>query len=269
MIDALAKVLVAGGLEPEVFTSSGADEAFFRATLPTAKIAQSLDALWRGSRETKYLPVIRGAADEIHEQPRGDVAAILAEVQEGRIREILAPRFEERRESWREMMPEVAGIVDMDELARWVDASGIYSFGGRENVAQPWPADKAKPQRFGFHTLKQLKGKPAVMLLVRLEHSYEIPAYLGFGGWNDCPGPAVQVAMLREWRKEYGAVAVCVTGDVLECVVPRSPQTEEAAMKLAAEQWIFCEDIVGQGTQSVRALAMEIWKSPTWFFWWD
>jgi hypothetical protein len=269
VIDALANLLVAGGLEPDLFAPSGADEAFFHATLPPAKIAQSLDALWRGSRESKYLPIIRGAPDAIQEQPERDAGSILADVPEGDIREVLAPRFQERMESLSAMMPEFAGAKDMEELGRVADSSGVYSFGGGGNSREQWPADKAKPQRFGFRTLKQLKGKPAVMLLVRLEHSYEVPAYLEFGGWNDCPPPEMQVAILREWRKEYGAIPVCMTHDVLECVVPRSPQTEGEAMKLAAEQWIFCEDIVGQGTQSIRALAMEIWKSPTWFFWWD
>ncbi len=104
---------------------------------------------------------------------------------------------------------------------------------------------------------------------MRVEHSYEVPAYLDFGGWNDCPSPELQVAVLREWHKEYNARPACITGDVLECVVVNRPQTELDSMKLAAEQWIFCEDIVAQGTQSVRKLAMEIWRSPTWFFWWD
>ena len=107
------------------------------------------------------------------------------------------------------------------------------------------------------------------MLLVRVEQQYQVPAYLGFGGWNDCPGPELQVAVLREWGIEYRARPVCITGDVLECAVLHAPQTESAAMKLAAEQWIFCEDIVSQGTQSIRKLAMDIWQAPTWFFWWD
>jgi hypothetical protein len=77
------------------------------------------------------------------------------------------------------------------------------------------------------------------------------------------------VAVLREWQKEYSAVPACITGDVLECAVVKRPQTELEAMKLAAEQWIFCDDIVSQGTQSIRKLAMEIWRSPNWFFWWD
>jgi len=46
-------------------------------------------------------------------------------------------------------------------------------------------------------------------------------------------------------------------------------KTEPEAMRLAARQWIFCEDIVSQGTQSIRGLAMEIYRSGHWVFWWD
>jgi len=149
------------------------------------------------------------------------------------------------------------------------DASGIYSFTGQGQHEQEWPSGAEAPTRVTLHTLNERKGKSSVVLLVAVEHSYEVPAYLGFGGWNDCPSPELHVAVLREWHKEYNARPVCITGDVLECVVVNRPQTEADSLRLAAEQWIFCEDIVGQGTQSVRKLAMEIWRSPNWFFWWD
>jgi len=47
MIDALAKVLVASGLEPGVFTAFGADEAFFRGALVAGKIGRRLEELGR------------------------------------------------------------------------------------------------------------------------------------------------------------------------------------------------------------------------------
>ena len=145
------------------------------------------------------------------------------------------------------------------------DATGIHLFG--ENIEEPWPTEA--PDRISFHTVGETKGRPAAVQLIKVGRSYEVPAHLGFGGWNDCPSPELHVAVLREWNKEYNAVPACLTGDVLECIVPKPPQTEEESIKLAAEQWIFCDDIVSQGTQTVRKLAMEIWRSPTWFFWWD
>jgi len=90
-----------------------------------------------------------------------------------------------------------------------------------------------------------------------------------FGNWNECPAPEIQVAVFRNWHERFGAAPACITQDVVECVVDRPPQDEPASMALAAEQWLFCEDIVSQGTQSVRNLAIGLWRSPKWFFWWD
>jgi hypothetical protein len=225
--------------------------------------------LAKAAPETKYWPIIRGDMHDLPEQSQSDPASILSSAPAGSIREILQPRFNERRESLREISAEFADAADMDRLAQLADAFGINSFGGRGQIQEEWLTEPSGSGRVSFHTLREQKGKPAAVVLVRVEHSCEVSAYLGFGGWNDCPSPELQVAVLREWRKEYQAVPACITSDVLECVVVNRPQTEPEAMKLAAEQWIFCDDIVGQGTQSIRNLAMEIWKSPTWFFWWD
>jgi hypothetical protein len=126
-----------------------------------------------------------------------------------------------------------------------------------------------RPKRFSFQTLKDCADQPVELLLIRVNHSWEVPAYLGFGGWNECPPPELHVAALREWRREYQAIPICMTADVLECMVGKPPRTEPEAMKLAARQWIFCDDIVSQGTQSIRGLAMEIYRTANWFFWWD
>jgi hypothetical protein len=265
MIDALSKVLVTNGLNADSFTASADDEKIFRGELPAGRVVETWMKLAKAASETKYWPIIRGEAEDYLEPSECDADAILATVPVGSIRKILQPRMEERRESLVEMMPEFAEATDMDELARLVDATGINLFGAK--VEEPWPTEA--PDRVSFHTVTDLKGGPATVLLIKVEHSYEVPAHLGFGGWNDCPSPELQVATLREWQKEYSAVPACITGDVLECVVVKRPQTEAEAMKLAAEQWIFCDDIVSQGTQTIRKLAMEIWRSPNWFFWWD
>ena len=265
MIDSLSKILVANGLNPDSFTASAGDENIFRGELPAGRIVETWMKLAGAASETKYWPIIRGALDEYHEPVECDADVILAAVPAGNIREILKGRMEERREELIEIRPEFTEATDMDELARLADATGINLFGA--SVEEPWPTEA--PDRVSFHTVKESKGRPAAVLLIKVEHSYEVPAHLGFGGWNDCPSPELQVAVLREWHKEYNAVPACITGDVLKCAVVKRPQTEAEAMKLAAEQWIFCDDIVGQGTQTVRKLAMEIWRSPNWFFWWD
>jgi hypothetical protein len=269
MIDSLAKLLIGNGLDPESFAASVADETMFRGEVPGGRAMQTWVNLAKASAETKYWPIIRGGPDDIYEPNNLDPTAILAAVPQGNIGKILRPRFEERRDELCEMIPEFGEASDMYQLGVMADASGVYSFSGRQQVSQAWPTEPTHQGRVSLQTVKERKGQPSTILLVRVEHSYDVPAFLGFGGWNDCPAPELHVAVLREWKNKYGARPACVTGDVLECVVVNRPQTEAEATKLAAEQWIFCDDIVGQGTQSIRKLAMEIWRAPAWFFWWD
>lgn len=269
MIDSLAKLLIENGLEPDSFTSSNGKEAIYRGEVPAGRVMQTWVNLAKAAGETNYWPIIRGAPDGPLARTERDPESILASVPTGDVTEILRSRFEARRSSLRQMMPEFVEPTDMHGLAAMADASGIYSFSGRTQVPQEWPTEPAHQGRVGLRTLKGRGGQPSTLLLLRVEHSYEVPAYLEFGGWNDCPAPELQVAILREWKNEYRAVPAAITGDVLECVVVKRPKTEGQSMKLAAEQWIFCEDIVAQGTQSVRNLAIEIWESPIWFFWWD
>lgn len=267
MTDSLAKLLIANGLQPDSFTSSDFSGDILRGEIPAGRIVPTWTNLAGGFPETKYWPIIRGGLDDVYDEPRRDVAEILAAVPLGGIREILRPRMLERMTTYEELLPELTETSDMDQFASLADAAGIFSFGGRKQDELKWPSEA--PDRVTFHTLQERKGKPVVLLLIRAEHPSHMPAYLDFGGWNDAPAPEMQVAVLREWKNEYRALPACITDGVIECVVVKPPQTQAEALKLAAEQWIFCDDIVGQGTQSVRNLAMEIWRSPNWFFWWD
>ena len=47
------------------------------------------------------------------------------------------------------------------------------------------------------------------------------------------------------------------------------PVDKESAEKLAREQFIFCTDIVYQGTETIRNLAATLMNAKAWFFWWD
>ena len=47
------------------------------------------------------------------------------------------------------------------------------------------------------------------------------------------------------------------------------PTTRSAAYQLAWEQYIYCSDIVIQGTQTLSNLAASLLNAPIWFFWWD
>jgi hypothetical protein len=137
--------------------------------------------------------------------------------------------------------------------------------------SESWPASPGR-RSFALASVRDYKGKPFDRCLISLIPSIEPAtalAYLHFGGWNDCPAPAIHVAYHRNWARRYSAEIVCVTSDVIECVVAQPPQTPDQAKQLSREQFLYCTDIVSQGTGSLDALAIGLWDSPSWYFWWD
>ena len=141
-----------------------------------------------------------------------------------------------------------------------------------EGEREDWPDEDVAPMNGPTVTFDLLARKPLErchVALIPTRDWTEIPAYLGYGGWNDCPAPEYHVAAMRAWRDRYGAELVCASQDVLEFRVARPPATREEALALAREQYEFCADIVDQGVGSVGALAAGLLNASWWYFWWD
>lgn len=110
----------------------------------------------------------------------------------------------------------------------------------------------------------------ATIALVPAAASEDVLALLGWGDWNACPPPEEHVAVLREWRRRYGAVVKAISPDTLELAVARPPTSFDDALVLAREQYAYAPDIVDQGEHSsVGALAAALVDSRHWHFWWD
>lgn len=105
--------------------------------------------------------------------------------------------------------------------------------------------------------------------VVPTQNPAEIPAYISFGGWNECPLPEWHTAALRHWSNKWGARIMALTSDTMEVRVSRTPETRKAALELAREHYDYCNDIVDQGTGSLANLAHGLMFSDLWFFWWD
>ncbi|MDP9765161.1 DUF4253 domain-containing protein [Deinococcus enclensis] len=111
---------------------------------------------------------------------------------------------------------------------------------------------------------------PQVFLaLVPTQATWDAPAWLGFGRFNGCPLPSEHHAVLRDWHQQYGLQILCVTADMVECLVARPPTEAAQALVLATEQFAYCPDLVHQGCGSIAELAGGLLHSPTWSFWWD
>jgi Domain of unknown function (DUF4253) len=134
-----------------------------------------------------------------------------------------------------------------------------------------WPSEPMGAPQLTVAT-ETLSGSPLsrVQLVVLPTNDWTaIPAYLQWGNWNACPPPEYHVAALRSWRDRFGAELIGLSHDVMNIRVTRRPETRDAALDLAREQYVYCSDIVDQGVETLSALAAVLMESDWWYFWWD
>lgn len=106
-------------------------------------------------------------------------------------------------------------------------------------------------------------------LEIEVETAWHLPAFLNFGGWNECPDPEIHCALWHYWQKTYDAHIVAMSHDVIEAKVFKPPRTRDQALELAWQQYLYCSDIVDQGVQSLSNLAASLIDHDLWYFWWD
>jgi hypothetical protein len=152
-------------------------------------------------------------------------------------------------------------------------------FAGEDDAAEPsdgandetWPTGVEPNNRvtIPFDILTKQPRRLVNVGLVPTPKPWEVPAFLQFGGWNDCPLPAEHVALMQHWYSRYGAEVIGITSDVVEMKVTRPPMTRHDALALARDQMAYCEDIVSQGVGSLGALAATLLGASVWYFWWN
>ncbi|MEZ0230488.1 MAG: DUF4253 domain-containing protein [Planctomycetota bacterium] len=170
-------------------------------------------------------------------------------------------------------------------LAKWKVERTILPAG---TTPLPFPsvAELAGPLAFLSRTLGLDLGEPRTPFVAPWNHGtrnfhelvtldlyptrspWEVPALIGFGGWNQCPLPEEHVVMLRTWHERFDADLVALTGDRIEVAVSRAPGTADDARALAAEQLGYCVDLL-QGFSSPEELADTLLGLACWSFWWD
>ncbi|SHH19672.1 DUF4253 domain-containing protein [Massilia sp. CF038] len=135
-----------------------------------------------------------------------------------------------------------------------------------------WPGEESANDHGLSSHRDVLTGQPYPVVniaVIPAPYVWMVPCYLRIGGWNECPDAPVHAALFKYWGEKYGATVACVTSDVIEMQVTKPPTSKEAALELAKEQYLYCPDIVDQGTESIEALAAGLIDSKVWFFWWD
>jgi hypothetical protein len=197
---------------------------------------------------------------------------------------------EKRLRNLREL-PELnpASVQETLEFAKTIDAQKWFADRARDRRAEleeynpgedpthaiapigEWP-EEPRPHSYISAANEIVSREPlescVIGFIPTLAH-WEVPAHLHLGGWNECPEAAVHCALHRYWQEEYGARIFSVTSDTIEFVVQRPPTTKEHALRLAKEHFLYCADIVEQGTETLSGLGSSLLDGKTWFFWWD
>ncbi|WP_056501417.1 DUF4253 domain-containing protein [Sphingomonas sp. Leaf22] len=256
-----AQVSPAVEREPSMDQPMQAVRAKLRAAFPypvtTVSGAQALAAWERIRAEGKGWPVIVGddeGLDAICDQFSIDTPSILS------------PGAADLPVQPVERIVATSRMIAMPgDLAKWqgYDSSLVPANG-------PWPARTEQGEMTAATDL--LTGKPydrVHIVTLPTRTSWEVPAYLRWGGWNACPPAEYQCAMLRRWQERYGAELVGIDRDTIELRVKRRPRDRAEALALAHECYAYCPDTVDQGVDTIEALAATLMASDWWFFWWD
>ncbi|MDO3409392.1 DUF4253 domain-containing protein [Saccharibacillus sp. CPCC 101409] len=108
------------------------------------------------------------------------------------------------------------------------------------------------------------------LLLLALPASelWNAPLIVPMGGYNDCPQPIEQAILFRDWYERYEAVPIAVTEDTWILQAQILPRTDEEALDLAREHFIFCQYVL-ESFDSIGQYAAQLKRGGIWEFWWD
>jgi hypothetical protein len=142
-----------------------------------------------------------------------------------------------------------------------------------------WPPHGAWPdQPRPLTTLSLLTdrdGSPSELMVIGLlpcEESSTVPAHVRFGRWNNCPEPAVHVALARRWSDSNGAELVAIARDAIEFRVARPIATRADAMQMAMAHYLYCYETVDVRPPEYATMeftAAMLIGATIWQFWWD
>lgn len=120
-----------------------------------------------------------------------------------------------------------------------------------------------------YELLDEEQGE-MLLLQIPTDDPADVPAYLPFGGWNDCPNAETQLAFTHYWREKYGAIPAALdNADCLEFLVEHPVADPLEAKKVAVEQFAFCSDLPFQVFEDFEQLTEFIHQSRQWYFRWD
>lgn len=130
---------------------------------------------------------------------------------------------------------------------------------GNSAAEQAWP---------GPAWVQQNQEDGLLLLDLPEADAWTAPLIVPMGGYNECPQPTEQAVLFRDWQKRYGTVPTAVTGDSWLLKASRLPKSDEEALELAREHFMFCSYVL-ERFSSIGQYASDLKRNTAWHFWWD
>lgn len=109
--------------------------------------------------------------------------------------------------------------------------------------------------------------------LVPASRPADVLPLIGWSGVTNYEATALPIAaVLRSWEERFGARLLEVGFAEIRLLVERPPRSYEAAQRLAAEQFAFCDECTLRGRvglNEVSHITAGLVNTPIWGFWWD
>ena len=106
---------------------------------------------------------------------------------------------------------------------------------------------------------------PAPIALVPARRPADVLPTVGWRTIDRFPTSLPVAAVLRSWEARFGARLLDVgPGAQIRLLVERPPHSTEAAQRVAAEHFAFCDECAGQGLHDIPAIAASLVDAPVW-----
>ena len=114
---------------------------------------------------------------------------------------------------------------------------------------------------------RQILGSlpPAPIGLVPARRPADVLSTVGWRTIDRFPNSLPVAAVLRSWEARFGARLLDVgPGAQIRLLVERPPHSTEAAQRVAAEHFAFCDECAGQGLHDIPGIAASLVDAPVW-----
>jgi hypothetical protein len=103
------------------------------------------------------------------------------------------------------------------------------------------------------------------LLFLPTPGGFEAPAYLSFYGMDGPAGSARLIALLRDWKRQFGAELVAHWGTMLQFIVERPPADADEAWDIAWQHDVIANSLLGQSGVEIRHHAAMLMRERRWF----